>query len=88
MKKLSFIALSVAILFSSCKVVEFIPASESLTGIDFRPYAEKGFLFTPYKYDGKFFTLSMVSLTVMPKAELIRNQSSSGQTSSSFWIQD
>ncbi|KKN85467.1 hypothetical protein LCGC14_0277860 [marine sediment metagenome] len=59
-----------ACLLSSCTVITKIPGYESLTGLDFRPYTEQGFLITPYEYGGEYSTISMINYEVMPSARL------------------
>ena len=68
-----------------CMEVKLIPAREEFTGIDFRPYAEKDFLITPYAYAGKFTTIAMINYTNMPEARLISIPLADGSTSKK-WI--
>ncbi|MBW1855901.1 MAG: hypothetical protein JRJ00_14690 [Deltaproteobacteria bacterium] len=68
MKKILLIALSSALMFSACKTLEHIDGYQSLSGIDFRPYAEKGFLITPHEYYGEYLSIYMVNYTIMPEA--------------------
>jgi len=56
----------------------YIPGYELLKGLDFRPYAEKGFLFSPYMYDGKYTTLALIEYVIMPEARLNTYELSDG----------
>jgi len=69
MKNIFFFALIVLSLFS-CKVTEtsIIPRKEVLSGIDFREYSNKGFLFTPEKYIGDYESIGLISFVIMPEA--------------------
>lgn len=83
MKKLILCALLGLILFS-CKVVEVntVPRRELLTGVDFREYSKKDFLFTPEKYLGDYESVGLVSFLVMPKADRVKTESN---TDSNPW---
>ncbi len=39
----------------------------TFTGFDFRPYTNKGFLFTPEKYSGKYKSIGFISVNVYPE---------------------
>jgi hypothetical protein len=88
MKKTLFITL--ALLLSSCAASDLthIAANEFWTGIDFRPYAEKGFLFTLYKYNGLYTTIGMFNFVTMPEANKITSANSSGEITDSWWVQN
>jgi hypothetical protein len=66
------IAIAVMLVIAGCKSTNeiTIPAYEEMLGIDFRPYAEKGFLITPLSYGGKYTTISMIDFKIMPQANL------------------
>ena len=69
MKNIFFFALIGLSLFS-CKVAEtsIIPRREVLSGLDFREYSQKGFLFTPEKYSGDYESIGLISFLIMPEA--------------------
>jgi hypothetical protein len=72
MKRKFLIAITVILMIAGCKSTNeiTIPAYEELIGIDFRPYAEKGFLITPLSYGGKYTTISLIDFKIMPQAIL------------------
>ncbi|MBA7539201.1 hypothetical protein ES705_31480 [subsurface metagenome] len=75
MKKLIYLSLLV-LLCIGCKTITKIPGYDLLLGLDFRPYAEKGFLITPHTYTaGEYTTISLVDYKIMPDAELKEGQS-------------
>ena len=82
MKKL-LMAFLLPILFSACSVqkkigLDYIPANQTLLGIDFRPYAEKGFHFTPYVYQFKHTILAQMDYTITPEATLVEKKGQDG----------
>lgn len=72
MKRKFMIAITIILMIAGCKSTKeiTIPAYEELLGIDFRPYAEKGFLITPLSYGGKYTTISLIDFKIMPQANL------------------
>lgn len=70
MKKLLFLVCILAIVIQSCKTAQIsqIPKREIFSGIDFREYTNKGFLFTPEKFEGNYESVGMVSFLIMPEA--------------------
>jgi len=55
---------------STCATVEYPSISNggaSLTGIDFREYSEKGFLFTVNSPEGNYESRGLLNVTVFPK---------------------
>lgn len=40
-------------------------------GLDFREYTSQGFLFTPYRYDGAFESIGLVTVTLWAEGELV-----------------
>ncbi|MBN2011949.1 hypothetical protein JW960_21650 [candidate division KSB1 bacterium] len=72
MKKAIFCLL---IIFIGCAPnIMFIPKSQSEFVIDFAKYTEKGFMFSPYQYLGKYESIGMITITVMPEASLLRHR--------------
>lgn len=65
MKNLS--GLLIAIIISSCSTLKHVSKQEVIYGIDFRPYTEKGFLFTPEKYLGEYASIGIVSIEIYPE---------------------
>jgi hypothetical protein len=63
------------ILMFGCKPLMYIPGSSHMFGVDFRKYAEKGFLFTPEMYNGEYSTIGYMDYTLSPSAEY-KNKSS------------
>lgn len=69
MKNLFYLTLLISICIG-CKTVDKIPGYDLLLGLDFRPYAEKGFLITPHTYTaGEYTTISLIDYKIMPTAE-------------------
>ena len=71
MKKL-LLVFFVGIFFSSCVTttnLTEIPEESNLFGFDFRPYSEKGFLITPYAYDGNYQAIGLLTYSVTPGAK-------------------
>lgn len=68
MKKLLLISVALLCLFS-CTTIEKIKESKELVFIDYGRYAEKGFLFSPYVYNGNFESIGPVEYTYSPGAE-------------------
>ena len=68
MKKLLsiFIALSFLAGCASSNVTEQ-PESILSLGVDFRPYTEKGFHFTPYQYSGEYESLGLIEVIYIPE---------------------
>lgn len=69
MKKLIFIAIT-TLLFASCTTVKTITESRELVFIDYGKYTDKGFLFSPYIYNGEFESVGPVEYTYSPGAQL------------------
>ena len=68
--KLILIAIAVLI-FNGCATLKFIPAEEYFMGIDFRPYTEQGFLFTPEKYLGEYESIGLIDLISVHEANYV-----------------
>lgn len=71
MKKLLFFIPIILLIFTqSCKTIELsqIPKQEIFSGIDFREYTKKNFLFTPEKFIGDYESIGIVSFLIMPEA--------------------
>ena len=66
MKKL----LIVLFLFTSCKVLNYIPKEESIYGLNFTKYSEQGFLITPEKYLGDYESIGIFNYTFVPSASI------------------
>ena len=86
MKKSILIAIAVLIL-NGCATtkLKFIPAEEYFMGIDFRPYTEQGFLFTPEKYLGEYESIGLVDLISVPEANYVPLQQFSDGSTRSKW---
>ena len=48
----------------------FISKTKSVKGIDFREYTEKGFLFTPEKYQGDYESIGLLNFSISSEAVL------------------
>jgi hypothetical protein len=78
------VAALMIILFSACRVqrtsqeIDYIPPNQYLMGIDFRPYADKGFHFTPYVYQFKHTIIAEVDYVITPEARLIESKGMDG----------
>jgi len=68
MKKTLLIISTAFIILSACTSIKHIPGYEKLTGLDFRPFADKGFLITPYVFNGDYISIYMVNYVIMPEA--------------------
>ena len=68
MKKLIVITLAVLFTSTACSTLKDIDGYENMTGVDFRPYTEKGFLITPSTYGGEYTSLYWVDYVIMPEA--------------------
>ena len=66
-----FIFLSIFILMIGCQP-EFVKTFEKQSyayGVDFTPYSELGFMFTPLSYDGKYNSIGIVRFTIKSGAK-------------------
>lgn len=67
------LALGVAAMlwFSGCaNGVDRVSKTMSVSAFDLSRYSEKGFLFTPYKYDGAYQSIAIVSAALSPGAKI------------------
>ena len=94
MKKILFLLLGVVLIFG-CKPSEIvlIPAYENLLGYDFRPFAKRGFLITPYSYDGKYTAIAIINFKIMPESNLVLiksgyNYNTNTPTTVKNWVSD
>lgn len=73
MKRKILIAIAAVLMMAGCKSTTeiTIPAYQEIIGIDFRPYAEKGFLITPLSYGGKYTSIALIDFKIMPQANLV-----------------
>ena len=85
MKKSILIAIAVLIFNGCVATLKFIPAEEYFMGIDFRPYTEQGFLFTPEKYLGEYESIGLVDLISVPEANYVPLQQFSDGSTRSKW---
>lgn len=56
------------LMLTACTGVKHIPATKTFTGLDLRPYTEKGFLITPFAYTGEYEAIGIMQLEVTPEA--------------------
>lgn len=52
-----------------CSSTQQMARSVIVTGLDFRPYAERGFLFSPERYDGNFESRGVIKVQVIPQVK-------------------
>ena len=75
MKKLNLLIgiLMASIILSSCGgtlLFDRIGGYTEISGLDFRPYASEGFLFTQSEYTGEYISMGILRITVVPEAVL------------------
>jgi hypothetical protein len=68
----------------------FIPKYSKISAIDFSPFTEKGFLFTPNKYNGDYKSIGIINFTYFPEAKLTelkikRNKRDDEGITKTFW---
>lgn len=62
------------LLFCGCSVTEIVtprdsfPADTVVTGLDFRPFAQQGFLFTTEVYTGEYDGIGIINIQMYPPA--------------------
>lgn len=61
-----------------------IPREVTFAGFDFRPYTERGFMFTPDVYGGEYDAIGLVSATIYPEAYR-EHQSRGAETALGKW---
>lgn len=66
MKRL-IILLGLAILATSCAVVQPQQQKEIVSFLDYRPYTEAGFFISPYNYTGKYEAIGQLDIIVYPE---------------------
>lgn len=59
---------------SKVKPISKIPEYISLKGLDFTPFTEKGFLFTPEKYLGDYESMGLIEFTYRVEANMKQYQ--------------
>ncbi len=71
-----------------CAPPKYIPESLSVSGINFAPFSEEGFLFTPNKYLGDYESIGIINLSFAPEANLIKStkKTSGGDRTTSSWV--
>lgn len=78
MKKLYllFIFSSIFLVCSSCAPGKplIIPKEKHAYGVNFTNFSDKNFLFTPYKYEGKYESVGLVRFEIKSGAEYIPNK--------------
>ena len=71
MKKYLFIVLLFGV-WSCAPTRSFIPEVSKIYAIDFTPFTEKGFLFTPNEYTKDYESIGIINFTYFPEANLIK----------------
>ena len=67
MKRLFMIAACVAFV-AGCSSISQIPETRTITGYDFRPFSERGFLFTPADFAGRYEAVGFLTLRFTPES--------------------
>ena len=78
MKKYLFIVLLVGV-WSCTPTPTFIPKVSEINAVDFTPFTEKGFLFTPNKYTQDYESIGIINFTYFPEANLIEKKIKRGK---------
>jgi len=58
----------------SCSTPEPLPRSVFFFGFDFTPYTEKGFLFTPEKYEAEHESIGLITCIIFPEKKQVTVQ--------------
>ena len=84
MKKL--LLLIMLFTFGCVSKTSYVPEIYMVLGYDFTKYTEKGFLFTPNKYQGNYESIGMITLIYYPEANLVKTtkKSETGTSSVSY----
>lgn len=64
----------------ACAPLKKIDSYSLLNKVDFRPYSEKGFLFTPEKYNGDYESIGIIDFIKMPGAVYSNIKNMKGNT--------
>ncbi len=83
---LAFIV-SLPLLFAACSTIHEMERFTSVRALDFRPYADKGFLFTPNRYTLEYDSRGIVTIEVWPKVVKIPREKEGKMRSNpeTFW---
>jgi len=85
--------LALLLFLTSCAstVITRIPGGESVTSVSVAKYAEKGFLFTPVDYKGKFKSIGMIFGQLSQEARVVESANHGDNISQSVahqWIKE
>jgi hypothetical protein len=85
MKRKFMLVIAAILMIAGCKSTKeiTIPAYQEIVGIDFRPYAEKGFLITPLSYGGRYTSIALIDFKIMPQANLVVSEKADNSDQSS-----
>lgn len=93
MKRILFFALITSLLALSCatkeKMCDNISGYDILLGLDFRSFAEKGFLITPHEYRENYESLYLVDYLLMPEGNYVQyhaNERGTKQVGTGQWF--
>lgn len=69
--------------FSCMSKIDHIPGRTTTSILDFSEFTKRGFLITPYKYEGKYESIGMIYIEIIPgasrhKRKVVRNNVSHG----------
>jgi len=60
------VILLLSVIIASCGTISPMEKSTSVTGMDFRPFTERGFFMTPEKYAGDYEPKGLIYVTLWP----------------------
>lgn len=71
----------------------FIPSKSELYSVDFRPYSDRGFLFSPGDYPGEYEAIGMVTYVIWPSARkvampIVNERTGGSMKTVSVWLAD
>ena len=76
MKFVTMVAVIVAVV-SCTKILNRTPKINNFAKIDFTEYTEKGFLFSPYQYNGEYEAIGIINYKFIPSAIYKDNKTTS-----------
>lgn len=65
--------------------ITHIPAVTSVTGLDFTPFSDRGFLFTPHMYEGEYSSIGLIKVVITPELERVKEKNRRGQMEYTPW---
>ena len=68
-------ATCLSVVVAACAVSQQIPRTTVVAVLDFTPYSQQGFMFTPATYHGDFESIGLVTVTVYPECNFSTDSS-------------